>query len=352
MRRRQALARERGYDDFVSWALDTVGLSRIWVEGFFDELRRCTEAPYRTWMVEMAERLSLQGGLRPWDLAFAAEQGMALPETAFPSNGALTAAKAVAKGLGLGDAASGVRVDVADTPYAALCYAVHPPDDVRILLNPRNGRVHYDVLFHEFGHAIHWRCLRPKSPILRWESSLFNEAMACIWERIVSEPDWLMQCAKVTPEQVADFRIGWTKRAIYRLRLRMAQATFEYRAYQQLDADLLALYRDVYAEYLGVPYDFALVWADAPFWTSHPVYLHNYVIGEAVASQTLAALRRRFGRFFGNPQAGAWLAQHYFGPAAELPWEEKIMRATGAPPGTADLVVDLGCAVEKEPLHK
>lgn len=341
MRRRERLARRSGYAGFVSWALNTIGLSRQWVETFLEELRCLTETPYRAWLTEATQRLSLGDGLRPWDLTFAAEQCASLPEAAFPRDGLLQAVQAVAAGVGLGEAANGVRVDVVDIPYAALFYAVRPPDDVRILLNPRDGHVYYSVLFHEFGHALHWRCLRPTSPASRWESPLFNEAMACLWERLASEPDWLAGRDGITPDQAASYRRAWTGRMLYRLRTLMAQVTFEYRAYQDVDGDLLALSRDIFTEYLALPHDQLPGWAHSPFWTSHPIYLQHYVIAEAVASQTLAALRRRFERLIGEPRVGAWLVQNYYAPGASLPWTEKVVRATGAPLSSASLVAEL-----------
>ena len=167
--------------------------------------------------------------------------------------------------------------------------------------------------------------------------------MGCLWERFVSESDWLMGHSRITARQLAECREGWAKRFIYRLRLRIAQATFEYGAYQAPEGDLVALYRDVFSEHMHVPYDQIPGWAHDPFWTSHPVYWQNYVIGEAVASQTLVALRRQFGRLIDEPAVGGWLARHYYAPGAALPWREKVRVATGAPLGTTDLLADLGC---------
>ncbi len=123
----------------------------------------------------------------------------------------------------------------------------------------------------------------------------------------------------------------------------MAQVAFEYRAYQAHDENLMALYRDVYSAYLGVPYDEAPGWADNPFWTSHPIYVQNYIIGEAVASQSIAELRRRFDKLIGEPKAGSWLAEWYYAPGGSSSWAEKVRSATGAALGTTDLVGDLGC---------
>lgn len=341
MRRRENLARELGYEGFVSWALDVRGLSCQWVIDLLEELRRLTDAPYRGWLIEAARRLSVQDGLRPWDLAFAAESTALLPDVAFPRDGLLQAVQGVAEGLGLGPEAAGVQVDVVDIPYAALCYAVHPPADVRILLNPRDGYACYRVLFHEFGHALHQRCLQPMSPALRNESPPFNEAMACLWERLASEPDWLIEHSGVALEHGPALRRLWAGRTLYRLRALLAQAAFESRAYQDPDGDLLFLFRDTLSEYLQVPFDEAAGWADSPFWTSHPIYVQNYVIAEIVASQTLVALKRHFGRLIGEPQVGAWLVENYYALGGGLAWTDKVVRATGVPLSSADLIAEL-----------
>jgi Zn-dependent M32 family carboxypeptidase len=355
MRLRQSLAREQGCDDFVSWVLETIGLERQWVDDLLDEMLRVTEAPYRAWLARVGVLLSLNDELRPWDLQFAAERGGSLPQEAFPREGLLPAVRRVADGVGLGEAAKGVQVDEADIPYAALCYAIRPPDDVRILFSQRDGRAHYDMLFHEFGHALHWRCLRPITPVFRWESPPFNEAMACLWERLVAESDWLAEREGVSRDQIAAHRKGWASRKIFRLRKLIAQTRFEFRAYQALDCldementdetddGLLALFRSVHREILGVSYDMAPGWIENPFWTSHPVYLQNYVIGEAAASQTMATMRHKFDRLIGNPNVGAWLKEHYYALGAALPWEEKVKRATGVALGSGELLAELGC---------
>jgi oligoendopeptidase F len=342
---RQALARQQGYDGYVSWALETSGLDRRWVAEFFRRIRRKTDAPYRAWLKNAGRRLSLEKGMRPWDLAYAADEVPSPRSQArLPVGGSLAAVRKVAEGLGLDEAAAGVRVDFADIPYGALCYAVRPPDDVRILIGPRDGRVHHDVLFHEFGHALHWRSIGPLPPALRWESAAFNESMACLWERLAYESGESVENVNGHRKSLTTYDQDWAERAIFRLRLRIAQATFEYRAYQAPHDDLLALYRDIHSEHLGVSYDEVSAWSDNPFWTSHPMYLQNYVIGEAVASHTLAELRRRFGRVIHSPEAGAWLVAQYYAPGASLPWPQKVSRATGGPLRCDPLLSDLGCA--------
>jgi peptidyl-dipeptidase A len=351
MCRRQKLARDQGFGGFVSWALDLMELNREWIERFVRDLRYRTDAIYQNWLETSARRLSLVDQLRPWDLAFAAEQAGALPDRSFPFERLLPAVRSVAEGVGLGDVVSGVQVNVADIPYGGLCYGVRPPGDVRIVINPNDGHAYYAILFHEFGHALHWRSLPSIPPAMRWEAAPFEEAMACLWERLAFEADWLADWDSITLEQASAHRRFWSGRMLYRLRLLMAQTVFEYQAYDNPQGDLLGLLREIYALFLGVPHDEAPGWADSPFWTSHPVYTQNYVVAEAIASQTLAALRRQFESLIGEPGIGAWLVENYYRPGASSLWTEKVRRGTGAALNSADLVTDLNLTRgETEPM--
>jgi peptidyl-dipeptidase A len=338
---RKDLAGRMGANDYVAWALDHMGIAREDVECLLQSLLQRTEEPYSRWLEQSVAEWGFPDGLKPWDLAFAAEGACALAGKACHRQTALTVAHATAKGVGLGDAGAGVRVDVVDIPYAALCYAVQPPQDVRIILSPRDGHVHYDVVFHEFGHALHWRSLTPTSPIFRYEAPPFNEGMAFLWEWFVSAPDWLMAHGNVTSEQAMTCRQSWQYRTLFRLRLLMARTLFEYQAYQGTDQELLSLYRDIHSRVLGVPYDSAPGWADGPYWTSHPVYHQNYAIGQAIASQILAAIRREFGRYVDEPKVGAWLVEHFYGPGATVPWTDRLQRATRSTLKADDLISDL-----------
>jgi hypothetical protein len=234
---------------------------------------------------------------------------------------------------------------VVKIPYAAVCYAISPPDDVRILLSPRDDHTQHDMLFHEFGHGVHWRSVRAASPILRMESPAFNEGMAYLWERLASEPSWMMERYGIGPDLAGEYQCWWAARTLYRLRVFIAHAEFESQAYTTLrdGQDLLALFRQIHSDILGVPFDMAPGWAYNPFWTSHPVYWQNYVIGHAIASQSLAALKQTFGSLAGKPEVGDWLMTHYYAPGAAIRWREKVHQATGAPLRGADLVADLTC---------
>jgi hypothetical protein len=345
MHLREKHARRQGFDDYIHWALETLGLGHAWVTQFLKDLRLRTDRLYDLWLRHVAERHPAPKGLRPWDLTFAAEQGCPLPPAVFSHEQLRSAAQRVADSFGLTHAAAGVRVAVTEIPYAAVCYAISPPDDVRILLSPRDDHTQHDVLFHEFGHAVHWRSVGTVSPILRTESPAFNEGMAYLWERLASEPQWLMERYGIGPDRAAGYQRWRAARALYRLRLFIAHAEFEFQAYAALrnGQDLLYLFRQIHSDILGVPFDAAPGWAYNPFWTSHPVYWQNYVIGYAIASQSLVAIKHAFGSLAAKPEVGDWLMTHYYASGAAIRWRDKVRRATGAPLCAVDVVADLTC---------
>ncbi|MBI3361275.1 MAG: hypothetical protein HY023_09210 [Chloroflexi bacterium] len=381
MRRRNRIAQSLGCGDYPSLALSLAGLDRQMVERLFAELTDATDAPYRAFLdraasvlgladpspaarhsspvtrhlaehPERSERASPVTLLRPWDLTFAVDRLAALPDAPFPKSEIVSASLALAEGLGLDRAAHKVRVDFADIPYGGLCFGVHPPDDVRILANPRDGHAYYSTMFHEFGHALHNRHVNPPSPILRDEPGPFNEGQACTLQRFAADPDWLATRRGLDRRAIDSYRRGWAQTMRVRFRTLMGLATFEYAAYATLaldpaaDLDLIPLYRETMERYTLVSWSEAdgVGWADNPFWTSYPIYLQNYVVAEAIASRTHGALRREFRALFANSDVGEWLAEHYWRPAATIEWQDKIARATGGPLSARALIADLQIA--------
>lgn len=341
MRLRQRLAQRQGFDSYPSWAMAVMGLDPQSIQELFDGLRVSTIPTFRDWLNETARLLKPVDGLRPWDLTFAAESAAARYERVFPCNGAVSAALDIAEKVGLRSKCETVRVDTASLQHGALCFAIQRPDDIRILVNAGDGHAHYATVFHEFGHALHWRSVRQRSHLMRQEPPPFNESMACLWARFVSESHWFQAGgAALSADAVSQYRKASARRSLLRLRWLIAQASFECRAYEALDGDLNGLWCDAVDRYLGVPSDEHPGWAHNLFWLSHPIYLQNYVIGEVVASQTLTALRDQFGGL-DNRDIGAWLTAHYFEAGSSVPWRHKVVHATGAALSNDALVAEL-----------
>ena len=80
---------------------------------------------------------------------------------------------------------------------------------------------------------------------------------------------------------------------------------------------------------------------DAPDWAAKihfavaPVYYHNYLLGELIASQLGAAARREIGPdlapgLVASPQLGTFLRERVFAYGASLHWQALLERATGS----------------------
>jgi peptidyl-dipeptidase A len=340
LRKRNMLARELGYSSYPDLMLQLIGLDRQSVLELFDALTTATEETYRLFLERAAARLALTA-LHPWDLNYALDQVSSLPDAPFPRDRMVEATRALATGLGLAEAAEGVRVDFVDIPYGGLCFTIRKPDDVRILANPQDGHVYYSTMFHEFGHALHGRSVRQPYHILRGEPGPFNEGMACTLQRFASEQAWLQSRKALDTTSIAEYPTGWAEAMLARLRALMGQATFEMRAYDHLDGNLLNLWRETMSAFALLPYDEADGWADNPFWTSYPIYLQNYVVAEAIASQTWAAWRASYNQIVDQPALGAWLVERYYAPGASVEWTQKVEQATGRRLSAEALIEDL-----------
>lgn len=340
MRRRNRIAQELGYSDYVALSLTTDETERSFILETFLELEETTHDIYKN-VLDRCRRVIGTKDLRPWDIPYALEKLTGFPDELFPRDRLIDEVTAVLQNLGFRKAQLQIPVTFIDIPFGGLCFAIRPPDDVRILANPRDGHTYYVTMFHEFGHALHARHIPADlSPILKYEPGCFNEGMACAIGRLAADPEWLAE-RDLSTVAIQRFRRSWAAIMIHRLRSMMALATFEYRAYEDLDQDLDALWREIHESFLLVPYDINPGWAASPFWVSHPVYYQNYVLAEVIASQILTNIRGRFRALYNDRRVGPFIARRYFQPACTLPWLQKIRRVTGHPLSTKALINDL-----------
>jgi len=73
---------------------------------------------------------------------------------------------------------------------------------------------------------------------------------------------------------------------------------------------------------LGIKQEDAGLWVLDSFRTLDPVYIHNYVLGDAVASETIRFLKTRFGTDL--PRWGEWIRKNYLACGSRKSFGEKI----------------------------
>jgi peptidyl-dipeptidase A len=329
--RRNARAAALGADDFPQFSLRQSSIDWEELLGLFDRIEDATRDGYRRLLLEAASDLGVER-LEPWDIRFAVERAVGLPDEHFPKDGIVPKVRRLLTSLGIDLDALGIELVIRDIPFGGLCFGIRIPDDVRILANPQDGHRDYEVLFHEYGHAVHDKQIDQPSPALReGVEGCFHEAMAEVLGGVASDREWLLTESDVPPDVVEAYVARKKGSLVRRLRGLMAASVFEFGLYADPGCDADELWRTVQSRYVGVTDSRETIWASVSLFTTHPVYFQNYVLASTIAAQITDTIRRRFGGFLGARGAADFLRDACYAPGASLDWPEKVRRATGEP---------------------
>jgi peptidyl-dipeptidase A len=138
-------------------------------------------------------------------------------------------------------------------------------------------------------------------------------------------------------------RAGSARRLLF-ARWVLVMAHFERALYADPEADLDALWWEYVGRFQQVtppPDRRAPDWAAKIHVAVAPVYYHNYLLGEVLASQIAATCRRECGGLAGVGAAGELLAERIFRHGALLPWNLLVEEATGRSLSAEDFATDL-----------
>jgi peptidyl-dipeptidase A len=81
-------------------------------------------------------------------------------------------------------------------------------------------------------------------------------------------------------------------------------------------------------------------WAAKIHLAAAPVYYHNYLLGEMLASQLRASLMAELGALDG-PEVGVFLGERVFRPGALMRWDALVESALGRPLSAEDLAAEV-----------
>jgi len=354
VRRRNAAARSLGFEHYYAMELHLQELGEDRLFAVLDEFRDRTDEPFRRFRAEMDERLAERFGVAPdalrpwhWDDFFAQEapsvSGRVELDAWFRERDLVETAAGFFRGIGLEVDDVLARSDLFEREgkdQHAFCVDVDRQGDVRVLCNLRPNEKWMGTLLHELGHAAYDRYIPAELPFtLRTIAhTLSTEAIAMYMGRLTRDPAWLRDvvAAEVDDAQAAD--IGAQQRAAMLVSARwiLVMVYFERELYRDPERDdLNTLWWDLVERLQCIRRPDG---RDEPDWASKihlslsPVYYHNYLLGELMASQVSAHARRQVpaGRSIaGHPQVGAFLRDRIFAPGATLGWNELMVHATG-----------------------
>ncbi len=230
----------------------------------------------------------------------------------------------------------------------AFCIDIDRDGDVRVLSNNVPGARWAETMLHEFGHAVYFAGVGRDLPwLLRTMHLCLTEGVAMRCGRMVNEPQWLKSVAAL-PDTTLDAlapRLRAARHAALLIFARwvLVMTHFERGLYANPDGAHDTHWWDLVERFqLQRRPDrrHAPDWAAKIHVTVAPVYYHNYLFGELIASQLTATI----GSLVDQREAGRFLAERVFAPGASLRWDHLIERATGTRLTPAVLARDLARA--------
>lgn len=210
--------------------------------------------------------------------------------------------------------------------------------DVRVLANLRPNETEMETMLHEMGHSVYFKYLDAGLPFMTHTAAhiFVTEAVAMFFGRFARDAGWYQQIMGISGEQLEtlkrDLPLVMRNQMLVSTRWETHFAQFERELYRTEKGDSGLWYKGVRdIQYLNVPEDRL----DQPDWAAKyhfsmaPVYYHNYLLGEMLASQFDHALRAQGNGHVLTRQGGQWFVDRVFKPGASLPWNTMIEQATG-----------------------
>ncbi|MEA2505577.1 MAG: peptidyl-dipeptidase [Actinomycetota bacterium] len=361
-RARNRAAHDAGFADYYRMSLEMQEMSEEWLFDTLDEVEELTEKPFRHWKSQLDDSLKKRfgvGEIYPWhysDPFFQSvppEAKISLDEELKGTDARELAEKTFA---GWGIDLSKVLENSDLYPRERKCQHAFCLDidrsaqDVRILANIVPGERWVEVTLHECGHAAYDVMIRRQIPYLlrRAAHTFVTEAIALLCGRLLRDVGWLVEVAGVEASRVdakaARLRASNAGQSLMFARWVLVMAHFERLLYSDPEGDLDAEWWSLVQRLQLVtppPGRTAPDWAAKIHIAVSPVYYHNYLLGEILASQLTSIIDAQCGGLAGVRDAGELLIDRVFKPGSVLRWDSLIEEAIGAPFSPRDFVAGL-----------
>ncbi len=349
---RNKLARSLGFDNYYTLSLETGEQKEEELVAIFKELEEMTNGPFKKLKNEIDEYLVRRCKIKkeelgPWhyqELFF--QRGPEIFKIDLDKiyeKDVIETAKKYYDCLGLDVRNILERSDLYERKgkyQHACCMDMDREGDTRIIQNVKNNEWWMEATLHELGHALYSQHLDFSLPfILREAAHTFTtEAVAMLFERKTRNQEFIKNYGSIENEGLEEISKALRLRQIVVSRWMQVMFHFERQLYKNPDQDLNKLWWKMIKKYQLI--DFTRDkpdWAAKIHFVSSPVYYHNYMLGELLASQLHRYIIKNIlktdrGTDYSNKkEVGEFLKEKVFKPSARYRWDEMIERATGEP---------------------
>lgn len=375
VRHRNQVARRLGFRDHYAMALELQEIPEATLLSLAEALRDRTEEPWRRMKVAMDRDVAQRLGVRPADLRphhyddpFVQEPPRAAGvgdrlDALLAHHDPVALSARYFEGIGLPVEGVLARSDLYEREgkdQHAFCTDIDREGDVRILCNVRPDERWMGTMLHELGHAVYDLGLPPTLPFLLRKPAhiLTTEAVAQFFGRMSRDPGWLGAMLELPEGEVAaleaPLREERSRAMLLFARWCLVMIHFERALYQDPDRpDLNHLWWSLVSELQGIRPPEGVEsrddWATKIHLTVAPVYYHNYILGELLASQLDHRIRGDLAAVgaspVGDPRIGSFLEDRVFAHGALLDWDALTRAATGAPLGPEAFLRDFAGSI-------
>lgn len=345
---RNNIARGLGFKDYVDYSLSISEQSESEITALLGGLEEITREPFRKLKEDIDARISAKFGLpkeelKPWhygDLFF--QEGPKLEganlDSIYGKKDVIKMVSQFYSDIGLDATDILGRSDMFEKPgkcQHAFCLTVGREGDIRILENVINNESWAETTLHELGHGVYEKNISRNLPyLLRSPTHTFvTEAVAMAMGRLSTNPEFIKKYAgvEVSAEDRAQLKETLRQRQLVFARWVMTVYNFEKELYSNPDQDLNGKWWEIVKKYQMLDFK-----RDSPDWASkihipcYPMYYHNYLLGEMLASQIDASVKHN-GSLGGmlNPGVGKFLKDRLFSSGASMRWDDTIETAFG-----------------------
>lgn len=177
-------------------------------------------------------------------------------------------------------------------------FTIEQGRDCRILANVLNRYSDYGVLLHETGHSVHSFMLDPEEKLLNTGiSGIISEGIANLFGNFLYDEIFYKQF--FSPEE-AEESMNQLKEMEKLIALKsINRILFDQELYKrELNSleDINNLYREMYQDFFQeMPFDMDPPWAMLIHHTTHPIYLHNYFMGDVTCEMLKKVFNTKHG---------------------------------------------------------
>ena len=374
VRHRNRVAQRLGFRDHYAMALEIQEIPEATLLALAEDLRARTEEPWRRMKTVMDEGIARRMGMEVTELGphhFDDPFGQSGPRATgirshldqlFGEVDPVALCARYFEGIGLPVDGILARSDLYERPgkdQHAFCIDMDRGGDVRVLCNVRSDERWTGIMLHELGHGVYELGYPQELPFVlrRPAHILATEAVAQFFGRLTRNPAWLGRMLDLSPDDVAQLagplRLERSRTMLLFARWCLVMIHFERALYADPDReDMNTLWWSLVQEFQGIAPPANVEgredWATKNHLSMAPVYYHNYILGEMLASQLDQRIRDSILRPgeppVETPGIGRFLGDEVFAPGGLPHWTDLIERTTGSPLGPDAFLADFATA--------